>query len=109
MSTTKPKIPLEEVTSSNISAAGYDPTKRIMAVQFKSGLIIHYAEVPLETVTAFYIAESKGKFYSSTIRSKFPAEAMTGPCPACGDTGWIGDKCVDCGTADYQVKERPQS
>lgn len=101
---TKPKIPLEPVTSSNIAALGYDPVREQMAVQFVSGHVVHYSQVSLEEATAFYVAESKGKHYAAHVRGKKPAEYMTGPCPKCGDDGWIGETCTDCGTDHYHPK-----
>lgn len=102
------KIPLEEIESSNIRAAGYDRHKQILAVQFKSGPIFHYASVPLEEATAFYLAPSKGSHYALNIKGKFTGQKMTGTCPKCGDEhGWIGDVCADCGTAEYAETPRP--
>jgi hypothetical protein len=103
------RIPLEELVSSNINAAGYDTAKQILAVQFKSGVIYHYAGVSLETATAFYCAESKGRYYTAHIKGKYQAEKMTGHCPACGLAGWIGDQCVDCGTATYAPDPRKET
>lgn len=106
MATGAIRIPFETVESSNIAGYGYDADRQILAVQFKSGSIYHYAPFPLEAALAFGLAESKGKHYSTHIRGKVPGERMTGPCPACGHEGWIGDLCVDCGDAHYQAKER---
>jgi len=96
-------IPLVPVESSMIAAAGYNPVKHILAILFaKSGTIKHYAGVPETLVDAFFSAESQGKFLAANVFNKFEVERMTGPCPACGSEGWLGDKCDDCGTADYQ-------
>jgi hypothetical protein len=103
------KIPLEAVTSSNLAAIGYDPQKKILAVQFRSGAIFHYAGVSLETATAFYAAESKGKHFAHAIRGLYQGEKMTGPCPKCGDTGWVGDRCEDCGCAAYVATPRKEA
>lgn len=97
------RIPLEPLVSSNISAGGYDPDKKILAIEFKSGDIFHYAGVELEVATAFYCAESKGTYYGKNIRGKFTGEKMTGPCGACGAVGWIGDRCDECGCDTFQA------
>ena len=97
------RIIMEPVTSSNLDAAGYDPQRKILAVQFKSGMIYHYAGVEPDLAFELYAAESKGRFYSAHIRGKFSAQRMTGPCAQCGDEGWIGDRCSACGAADYQA------
>jgi hypothetical protein len=100
------KIQLEPVESSNLAAIGYNPQKKIVAVKFKSGSIYHHAGFPMEAALAFYQADSRGRYYSQNIKGKFPGQRMTGPCPACGAEGWIGDVCEACGDAHHQEKER---
>lgn len=96
------KIPIEAVESSNLAGIGYDADKKILAVAFKNGAIFHYAGVPLEVVTEFYAALSKGAFYGLNIKKKFSGQKMTGTCPTCSHApGWIGEPCADCATADY--------
>jgi hypothetical protein len=101
------KIPLERITSSNLAAVGYHDTKRILAVQFKSGDIYHYANVSPATMILFYRSGSRGAFYAKEIRGKFSGEKMTGACPDCGAHGWVGDRCEDCGRSTYQAMSRP--
>jgi hypothetical protein len=96
------KIPREALESSNISSAGYDSQRQILAIEFKGGAVFHYAPFTLEQLGAFYSAESKGKFYAQHIRGKIAGEKMTGDCPKCGDkNGWLGETCTDCGCAVY--------
>lgn len=98
------RIPLEAVESSNLGAVGYDPQRRILAVQFaKTATIFHYASVSQELVAELMTAESKGKVYASKIRGKFSGMRMTGPCRNCGLEGWVGDDCEDCGTAQHEA------
>jgi hypothetical protein len=102
------RIPLDPVVSTNLAAIGYDPARKILAVKFRSsGAIYHYAGVSSETAFAFQHAESKGTYFARGIKGLYQGEKMTGPCPACGDTGWIGDKCEDCGCATY-IAEAPK-
>lgn len=102
------QIPLEPIDSSNLSAVGYHPEKAILAVQFKSGAVYHYASVPLAVVTDFYTALSKGQYYALHIKGKYQGQKMTGHCPACGAQGWIGDRCEDCGCAAYADDRAPR-
>ena len=102
MPTEPMRIPLEAITSSNIAAFGYDTEKQILAIEFKSGAIFHYAGINLQLATDLYCAPSRGSFYAKHIRGKFQGRKMTGPCPNCGATGWIGETCTDCGTATFQ-------
>jgi hypothetical protein len=101
---------MTEVTSSNLHAIGFDETTKTIAVHFKNGSIWHYPGANPALWDRFVAAESKGKFFNSSIKGKFvEAEMMTGECPACGDIGWIGDPCLDCGTQRYVRKERDGS
>ena len=96
------KIDLERIDSSHLGAIGYNPHKLILAVQFaKTGVIFHYANVPVEVAAGFNGAESKGRYYSTAIRGRYPAQRMTGPCEKCNAEGWVGDVCDDCGTATF--------
>lgn len=101
MATETIRIDRETLESSHLESAGYDPTRQILAVEFKTGRIFHYAPVTPEQAFAFYSAPSKGRHYSQQIKGKIPGERMTGPCANCGEEGWIGDPCTDCGTAVY--------
>lgn len=103
------KIPMTTVQSSNIHAVGYDGPTRTLAVHFRSGDIWHFPGVEPDLAQRFIGAESKGKFFYANIKGKFStALKMTGECPACGDRGWIGDECADCGTQRY-VREDDRS
>jgi len=51
------KIPLQAFDSTNLAALGYNPAKSILAVQFKSGAIYHYADVSLEVALGFLQAD----------------------------------------------------
>lgn len=95
------KIPMETITSSNLDAMGYDADARTLAIGFQSGHIHHYFGVPEEIVHDLILAESKGRYYAQFIKGKFTSEKMTGKCDACGDIGWLGDECTDCGTRHY--------
>jgi hypothetical protein len=100
------RIPLETIASSNLAAMGYDPERQRLAVQFKNGSIFYYADIDPGLALEMYAAESRGRFYSERIKGKYTGRRVTGPCPKCGDEGWIGDRCEDCGTATYVEKER---
>lgn len=101
------RIQLTDVSSSTFSAAGYDASRQILALKFKTGRIRHYAGVPLDVALGFSSAISKGKYFNSEIRGKYQAEPMTGDCPKCGDHGWIGETCADCGCSAYAAPARP--
>ncbi len=100
-------IPLEPVQSSNIAAVGFDQPKGLLAVQFKTGHIYHYAGVSETDYAQLVDAPSKGKHFGTHIRSKFQGEKMTGSCSSCGNApGWIGETCDSCGCASYAPDPR---
>jgi hypothetical protein len=57
------------VSSSNISSVGWE--QDTMEVEFKSGHLYAYHEVPEALYQAMLGADSVGKFFSSTIAGKF--------------------------------------
>jgi hypothetical protein len=101
-------IDREPITSSNLVSIGYDAERKMLAVEFKSGLVMHYRNVNLNLATDFYGATSRGAFYAAFIRGKFPAERMTGPCLVCGAVGIVRTRCA-CGQGDHvRVTHRPE-
>lgn len=102
-------IDREAIDSSNLVSIGYSADRQVCAVEFKSGLILHYSGVPMETAVEFYGADSKGKFYAAHIRGKFPAQGMTGPCNVCQAIGIIGEACGECGQGrHFPLERRPE-
>lgn len=99
------RIPMLPVSSSNLASVGYDDEKRILSVEFQNGGIFHYAGISADLALDLVNAESIGRFYHQHIRGKFEGAKMTGPCPNCGYTGYIGATCSDCGTEKH-IDER---
>lgn len=65
--------PLE---SSVLAAVGYDVAKRLLEIEFRSGAIYRYHDVPEEIHRRLLAAESKGHFFGAHIRSKFRSELV---------------------------------
>ena len=63
----------QPVDSSAISSLGYDARKSVLEVEFRSGAVYDYLEVPPKVWKAFLKAPSKGRFFSRRIRGQFPA------------------------------------
>lgn len=64
------------VDSSNITSAGYDPQQRTMHVEFNSGKVYEYRDVPVEDWQAFEATftdpdRSSGSYFARTFR-KWP-------------------------------------
>ena len=62
------------VSSSAISSVGYDRKAKTLELEFSSGGVYDYYEVPPEVYAALMSAESKGRFVSEQIRGQYPSE-----------------------------------
>jgi len=90
------------VDSSAFKSIGYDATRSVLAIEFQSGMIRHYRNVPLDVFEGLGQAESKGRYYAAAIKNKYPVEPMTGLCPACGEQGLVGELC-ECGDSTVRA------
>lgn len=61
----------ESVVSSNISSVGYDAGIETLEVEFKSGLVYQYLNVPDFMHQRLITAESVGKFFNAEIRNAY--------------------------------------
>lgn len=67
----------KEVTSSNIASVGYDATTQTLEVEFTSGKVYQYANVPAKTHSELMSADSVGSFFAANIKKRF-AGALVG-------------------------------
>jgi hypothetical protein len=63
-----PRIPLE---SSILASVLYLPTQRELELEFRSGEIYRYLDVPSQTYNELLAAPSKGSYFNSNIRKQF--------------------------------------
>ena len=61
-----PRVP---VVSSDIVSVGHDPKSKKLYVEFKSGRVYQYANVPKEIYKGLMEAESHGKFFDQKIKN----------------------------------------
>lgn len=94
------------IDSSNLKSVGYDESRGILAVEFASGAIFHYYQVPLVVFEQMGEAESRGRFYAKEVRGKYHAAVMTGKCHLCGAMGLIGEKCEYCTEGQVRAIDR---
>jgi len=59
------------VTSTNIRSIGYDQTSSTLEVEFTSGDIYQYFNVPESLFTGLMMAASKGSFLNDHIRYSY--------------------------------------
>jgi hypothetical protein len=60
------------IHSSAISSVGYDPDWEVLEVEFQSGAVYDYFEVPPDIYETLLAAPSKGKFLASEIKDVYP-------------------------------------
>lgn len=77
--------------SSSIKSAGYGEGH--LVVEFSSGDLFAYAMEHREFLK-FAEAESKGKYFASAIKGRFPGTKLTGKCATCLGIGIIGQACT---------------
>lgn len=59
------------VTSSNIHAIGYDPDSQTLEIEFNSGAVYDYSDVPQSEYDGFIGADSKGKYFHANIKNRY--------------------------------------
>lgn len=59
------------VSSSNISAIGYDEESQVLEVEFNNGAVYAYTGVPLGEYEGFMNADSKGKYLHANIKNSY--------------------------------------
>jgi hypothetical protein len=59
------------VSSSNISAIGYDADNQILEVEFTKGAVYSYSGVPPGEYEGFMSADSKGTYLHANIKNHY--------------------------------------
>lgn len=65
----KKEIAKNKVKSSNLDWVAYDKDTKTLYIQFLSGGLYSYSDVPEEIFTGLLNADSKGKFFWKNIRN----------------------------------------
>jgi len=66
------------VESSNIKSIGYNPNSDTLEIEFSSGGVYWYTDVPQEIYDALMAAESKGKYFGQHIKGKYQCVKISG-------------------------------
>ena len=61
----------QPVSSSNISSIGYDPESRTLEIEFHSGGIYQYFNVPESIYNALMSASSHGSYFHRHIKDQY--------------------------------------
>lgn len=71
-------IERQPVESSNLASVGYKSTTKTLEVEFQSGSVYRYFQVPAKVYQEFKSADSLGRYLSKNIRNNFPYEKSSG-------------------------------
>ena len=52
-------------------SVGYEPSTRVLEIEFQSGAIYQYVEVPAAVYQGLRQAESNGKYFNREIRDEY--------------------------------------
>jgi hypothetical protein len=59
------------VSSSNIASIGYDASLQVLEVQFCSGSVYRYSDVPASVHRALMMASSHGSYLNQYVKGRF--------------------------------------
>lgn len=57
------------VKSSNLHSVGYDSSNQILEIEFNSGGIYQYSQVPEDIYNSLMNADSKGRYFIQNIKN----------------------------------------
>ncbi len=60
------------VNSASICSIGFDIESAILEIEFHSGAVYQYTEVPVEEFDSLMSAESHGHYFNVNIRNAYP-------------------------------------
>lgn len=60
-----------EVTSTSLASVGYDQRSRTLEVEFQSGSVYHYQQVPYAVARGLARADSIGAYFMRRIRGQY--------------------------------------
>jgi hypothetical protein len=72
------------VESNSLRSIGYDEATGVLEVEFTSGRIYSYSEVPPDTHAWLMRTKGKGGYFNRMIRDRYPMRDVT-PAPPLGD------------------------
>lgn len=61
----------QPVSSSNIHSIGYDPSSQILEIEFNSGGIYQYFNVPQSEYNRLMTASSHGSYFAHNIKDRY--------------------------------------
>ena len=71
-----PTLELSPVDSSQISKVGYSEEHKVLAVEFNTGTLYYYKDVPKEMHEKMLKADSVGRFLNQQIKGDYEYERI---------------------------------
>lgn len=59
------------VSSSNLKSVGYDPVTQTLEIEFQSGAVYEYYNVPVSVYEGLMQASSHGQYFHQNIRNRY--------------------------------------
>jgi hypothetical protein len=66
----------QAVESTTMRSVGYETKNKVLEIEFESGVIYQYLEVPRMVAEALLSAESKGRYFNGEIRDHYESVRM---------------------------------
>lgn len=61
----------QEVLSTSLASVGYDANSRTLEIEFRSGAVYHYHNVPYRVAQSLAQAQSTGGYFTRAVRNVF--------------------------------------
>lgn len=65
--------------STLLASAGHDSRRRLLDVEFRTGELYRFFNVPSACYRELLGADSKGRYFNSSIRNRFPYQHLSRP------------------------------
>jgi len=75
---TTASISRASIDSSSLASIGYSPEQHILEAEFRRGDVYRFFMVPREVYDQLLSAESKGRYFNSFIKGRFPFAKQVG-------------------------------
>ena len=66
----------QEVASTSLASVGYDANSRTLEVEFRSGAVYHYHDVPYRIAKDLAHAQSIGAYFMRVVRGAYGYERV---------------------------------
>jgi hypothetical protein len=67
------------VSSSDLASVGYDPTTRVMEIEFVRGAVYEYANIPPAVHAGLMAADSHGKYFNVHVKHSYAYRRLQAP------------------------------